>query len=57
MSDASHSDLSQAQIEHFIEHGYLKLDGAFDGELARQGRDQLWNALGLSPDAPGTWKQ
>ena len=57
MSDASHSDLSLAQIEHFIERGYLKLNGAFDGELARQGRDQLWNAMGLSPDAPKTWKQ
>lgn len=57
MSDASHSDLSLAQIEHFIERGYLKLNGAFDGKLARQGRDQLWNAMGLSPDAPKTWKQ
>lgn len=57
MSQASHSDLSQAQIEHFIEHGYVKLEGAFDGDLAAQGRDQLWSAMGLSPDAPETWKQ
>ncbi len=57
MSETSHSGLSQAQIEHFIEHGYIKLEGAFDGDLARQGRDQLWSAMGLSPDAPETWKQ
>src|SRR5690606_42047053 len=57
MSEASHSGLSLAQIAHFIEHGYIKLEGAFDGHLARQGRDQLWSAMGLSPDAPETWKQ
>lgn len=57
MSDSSHSGLSQAQIEHFIEHGFLKLADAFDGELARQGRDHLWSVMGLSPDAPETWTQ
>lgn len=57
MSEASHSGLSQAQIAHFFEHGYIKLEGAFGGDLARQGRDQLWSALGLSPAAPETWKQ
>ncbi|QDL97054.1 phytanoyl-CoA dioxygenase [Rhodopseudomonas palustris] len=57
MSGLHHSDLSNAQIEHFIDHGYLKLAGAFDNELARLGRDQLWNAMGLSPGAPETWKQ
>ena len=45
MSDSTNSDLSHAQIEHFIDHGYLKLTGAFDDELARLGRDQLWNAM------------
>ena len=55
MSDASHSGLSQAQIAHFIEHGYVKLEGAFDGVLAAQGRSLLWKAMGLSPDAPETW--
>ncbi|MGC0055360.1 phytanoyl-CoA dioxygenase [Brucella pituitosa] len=57
MSEASYSGLSRAQIANFIEHGYLKLEDAFDGELARQGRDQLWSAMGLSPDAPETWKE
>ncbi|WP_274424359.1 phytanoyl-CoA dioxygenase family protein [Chelativorans sp. YIM 93263] len=57
MSEASHSGLSLAQTAHFIEHGYIKLEGAFGGDLARQGRDQLWSAMGLSPDAPETWKQ
>ena len=49
------SDLSSDQINDFIEHGYLKLEQAFDAELARQGRDELWAAMGLSPDEPHTW--
>ncbi|KKC36510.1 phytanoyl-CoA dioxygenase [Devosia epidermidihirudinis] len=55
MSEASHSGLSQAQIAQFIDYGYIKLDGAFDGGLASQGRDLLWSAMGLSLDAPQTW--
>jgi len=57
MSETSHSGLSQTQVAHFIEHGYVKIEDAFDGDLARQGRDHLWSAMGLSPDAPETWKQ
>jgi hypothetical protein len=57
MSQASHSGLSPAQIAQFIEDGYIKLDGAFDGTLASKGRDQLWSAMGLDPDAPEAWTQ
>ena len=57
MSDVTQTGLSQAQVEHFIEHGYLKLEDAFDGELARQGRERLWALMGLSQNAPETWKQ
>jgi hypothetical protein len=55
MSDALLSGLSTAQIDHFIEHGYVKLEGAFDSGLASRGRDELWDAIGLLPDAPETW--
>ncbi len=49
--------LSDAQIAGFIEHGYLKLEGAFDADLARRGREELWAAMGLSPGQPATWTQ
>lgn len=55
MTDAPHSGLSTAQIDHFIEHGYLRLDAAFDADLAQAGRNALWRAMGLSPDAPDGW--
>ena len=55
MSNISPVALSEAQIAHFIAHGYVQLRDAFGPDLARQGRDLLWRAMGLSPDAPETW--
>lgn len=49
------SGLSPAQIDHFIDRGYVRLDDAFGVELARQGRDQLWAAMALSSDRPEGW--
>jgi hypothetical protein len=47
--------LSQAWIDDFIRDGFLKIEDAFDAELARRARDDLWLAMGLSPDEPETW--
>jgi hypothetical protein len=55
MSDALFPSLSTAQIDYFIEHGYLKLKGAFDPGLASRGRDELWHAMDLLPNAPESW--
>ncbi len=55
MSEVSHSGLSQAQVDAFIEHGYVRLEGAFGTDLAERGRDELWAAMGLRPDAPQGW--
>lgn len=57
MSTSAHDDLSEAQVAQFIEQGFVRLDEAFSRELARQGRDELWAAAGLSPDRPDTWTQ
>lgn len=55
MSHIQTPGLSQEQITHFIEHGYLRLTDAFGADLAREGREALWRAMGLSEDAPRTW--
>ena len=47
--------LGASQIEDFISTGYLKLKDAFDPYLAGKGRDELWSAMGLSPDDPSGW--
>lgn len=47
--------LSPAQVERFIDDGFVKLENAFSTELAAQARDELWAAMGLSPDDPRGW--
>jgi hypothetical protein len=55
MPQTASSELTEAEVASFIEHGFVRLDEAFSRELAQQGRDELWAAMGLSPDEPGTW--
>lgn len=47
--------LSDAQIEHFIEQGYVCLENAFPRELAENARAILWKDTGCDPAAPSTW--
>lgn len=51
---AAHAS-SEAQIEHFIEDGFLRIDGAFPREVAELGRSILWRETGCDPDDPATW--
>lgn len=46
---------SQAEIEQFIENGYVLLRDAFPREVAAEIRKCLWKELGLSPDDPSQW--
>lgn len=43
--------------ERFIEDGYVKLPGAFDLDVGRRCRDELWAATGCAPDDPSTWTE
>lgn len=49
--------LDAAQIEHFIEQGFVRLDGAFPRDLADEARTILWRDTGLRPDDPDGWTQ
>lgn len=49
------SALSAAQVEQFVEAGYVRIDGAFSRELADACRRVLWLATGCTEDAPATW--
>ena len=49
--------LSRANIDSFVTDGFVRLDAAFSTELADTCRGLLWQATGLSPDAPHTWTQ
>ena len=47
--------LSAAQVDHFIQNGFVKLEHAFPPALADAGRAILWRDLGCDPDDPATW--
>lgn len=47
--------LSLAQIDQFIQHGFVKLDDAFPRTLADEVRAVLWRDTGCDPDDASTW--
>ncbi|RJG42878.1 phytanoyl-CoA dioxygenase family protein [Mesorhizobium sp. DCY119] len=57
MPKSSQYGLSEAQVDKFIDHGYVALEGAFSSSVARACRDIMWTAMGLSPDRPEEWRQ
>jgi hypothetical protein len=49
--------LEAAQIEQFIDDGFVRIDGAFPREVADAAREILWKATGCDPDDLRTWAQ
>jgi len=47
--------LSAAQIDQFVQDGFVKIDNAFPRELADEARAILWRDTGCDPDDPTTW--
>jgi hypothetical protein len=47
--------LSEAQIERFIQDGFVKIEGAFPRAVADAGRAILWRDTGCDPDDATTW--
>ncbi len=49
--------LDDAQIAHFVERGFVRLDRAFPPALAEEVRAILWRDLGCDPDDPASWSK
>jgi hypothetical protein len=49
--------LSDAQIQQFIDDGFVRMDEAFPRHLAEDGRAILWRDLPCDPADPATWTQ
>ncbi|MPY91416.1 MAG: phytanoyl-CoA dioxygenase [Luteitalea sp.] len=49
--------LDSAQIEQFVEDGFVKIEEAFPRGVADEGRAILWRDTGCDPDDPTTWTQ
>jgi hypothetical protein len=47
--------LSDAQIQQFIQEGFVRIDRAFPRELADECRAILWRDTGCDPHDPTTW--
>lgn len=47
--------LSAAQVEHFLEKGYVVLEHCFDADQAAPIVDRAWERLGVDRDDPSTW--
>jgi hypothetical protein len=50
-----HIGLTSAQVQGFVDDGFVKIENAFSSDLARQCRDELWADIGLSPNEPERW--
>lgn len=49
--------LTDQQVEHFMQHGYLVVKGCIDGELAQQWTDRAFDRLGYNKHDPDTWEK
>ncbi len=47
--------LDDAQVNAFIEDGFVRIDGAFSRETAAECRDLIWRDMDAAPDDPATW--
>ncbi|MFN7115725.1 MAG: phytanoyl-CoA dioxygenase family protein [Saprospiraceae bacterium] len=47
--------LTNAEVQAFIENGFVRIDNAFSKEWAEAGRDILWKKTGCDPHDPSTW--
>jgi hypothetical protein len=49
--------LSDAQLDQFVQDGFVRLDNAFPRRLAEEGRAILWRDTGCDPVGRKTWTQ
>jgi len=54
-TDSGARVLGDAQIAHFVEHGFVRIDDAFPRALADEARAVLWRDLGCDHDDPASW--
>lgn len=49
--------LDDVQVEHFLNRGYVKLEGCFPKEKAQAWIDLAYRRLGYDPEDPETWEE
>jgi hypothetical protein len=51
----SYGQLTDEQAEHFLERGFVTVQGAFDAAAAQPWIDDAWIRFGYDRDDPGSW--
>jgi hypothetical protein len=49
--------LTDSDIEHFLQKGYVKIEGAFSRETAAEWSENCFRRLGYDMNAPSTWAE
>lgn len=57
MAREPYCELTDEQVQHFLERGYVVVGQALSRELAEQWRAFAFERLGYAPDDPATWAE
>ena len=55
MTAKQYQQLTQDDVDHFMQHGWIKLTNCFTQEQADEMTANLWTRLGMSPTDKSTW--
>jgi len=57
MESPASFQLGQSDIDHFLQHGYVKIPGCFTNEASNSIISSVWTRLGVSPTDKSTWSR
>ena len=55
MAATKYQQLTPEEVDHFMQHGWVKLSDCFTQEQADNITANLWTRLGMSPEDKSTW--
>ena len=55
MADRKYQQLSRDDVDHFLQHGWIKLSNCFTQDQVDELTSTLWTRLGMSPSDKSTW--
>ncbi|EJU05894.1 hypothetical protein DACRYDRAFT_62612 [Dacryopinax primogenitus] len=55
MAPKQYQVLTQADVDHFLEHGWVKIPGALLPEWSEKFTQDVWIRLGMNPEDKSTW--
>ena len=53
----THFSLSNEEIDHFVQFGFVQVSDCFDRNFAKRWTDEAYGRLGYDPNDPATWEK